>query len=119
MSLTERLRVLAASLRKWLLPWTRARRFAGVIFAEQKDDHTVALRASKLVLVGNREKIKWLKFICPCGCGEVQAVNLMKVHKPYWTVDIHENESISVFPSIYARKCGAHFWIRRNRIDWH
>ncbi len=118
MSLTERLRTLAVHLRRWLSHQIRAKRFRGVTFAEQKDNHTSALLASKLVLVGSQEKIKWLKFCCPCGCGEVHAINLMRNYEPFWVVDVHKDKMISVSPSIHAMKCGAHFWIRRNRVYW-
>jgi hypothetical protein len=68
--------------------------------------------------VGTNEKKKWLRFVCPCGCGAVLALNLMRSQTPCWTVQEHEDGSISVQPSVDAQKCGAHFWVRRNRIDW-
>jgi hypothetical protein len=72
----------------------------------------------RLILVRSGAKLKWLKFICPCGCGEEQALNLMSSYRPFWRVELHQDHTITVFPSVHALKCGAHFWIRRNRIFW-
>jgi len=71
-----------------------------------------------LILVGEQNNYKWLKFICPCGCGELQALNLMKSHYPHWSVEINPNKRLTVYPSVHAQKCGAHFWIRNNKIYW-
>jgi len=73
-----------------------------------------------LVVVKNNNTPKWLKFKCPCGCGNEYALTLMKNHKPHWRILYNENDSLSVCPSvnISSLDCGAHFWIRDNRVLW-
>ena len=71
-----------------------------------------------LVLAGSPERPKWLRFDCPCRCGEVLALNLMASHSPRWAAESHEDGTLSVRPSVDATRCGSHFWIRRSRIDW-
>ena len=92
--------------------------FSGVVWMQPREDDRKELKSRKIVVVGTAEKSKWLRFLCPCGCGEVQALNLMKSQRPVWKIEAHEDQTLSVAPSVDAQKCGAHFWIRHNRIEW-
>jgi hypothetical protein len=76
------------------------------------------LAAKRLVLIGTKDKPKWLRFKCPCGCGDVIALNLMTSHYPRWTVERHKDSTLTVHPSVDAKTCGSHFWIRHSHIDW-
>jgi len=106
------------SLRAWWRRWRRHRRFKGVIRLDAGADPSRALRARKLVLIGPAEKARWLRFACPCRCGQVVALNLMASHTPHWAVEEHTDGTLSVNPSVDATTCRSHFWIRRSRIDW-
>ena len=92
--------------------------FTGVVFLAADVDPAGELRQRKLVLIGSREKAKWLRFECPCKCGEVIALNLMASHTPRWSVELHDDGTVTVHPSVDATNCRSHFWIRRSRIDW-
>lgn len=92
--------------------------FTGIVFLESSSDATSALKANKLVIIGTAKKYKWLQFACPCGCGEIQALNLMRSHHPFWTIEFHSDRTLTLHPSVDAQKCGAHFWVRRNEIVW-
>jgi hypothetical protein len=96
----------------------RQDRFKGVAFVEQSHDPTKELHASKLVVIGKSSKPKWLRFRCPCGCGDVIALNLMTSHFPHWSVEIHDDGTLTAHPSVDAKTCGSHFWIRHNLIEW-
>lgn len=74
--------------------------------------------ANVVALVGTADNLKWARLLCPCGCGEVLALNLMDGHSPRWTVATSSEGTVSIHPSIDATKCGAHFWIRDGRITW-
>lgn len=105
----------------WLWPWRRPRRreeFSGLVSLESSIDPVGVIKAGKLVLIGPVGKPKWLRFACPCGCGDVIALNLMASHYPRWTVQVHEDGTASVHPSVDAKICGSHFWIRHNEIEW-
>lgn len=93
-------------------------RFAGLLFIDQAADPRSLIRKRRLVLMGTREKSKWLRFACPCRCGDTIALNLMTSHHPHWTVQVHEDETVTVHPSVDATRCGSHFWIRHSRIEW-
>lgn len=105
-------------IRRWWRRRKPRKAFAGAVQLESSVDPGPHLKAGKLVLVGPKEKPKWLRFQCPCGCGDVIALNLMASHYPRWTVEIHEDGTLSAMPSIDATTCGSHFWIRRNQIRW-
>ncbi len=105
-------------IRRWWRRRKRRKAFSGAVQLESSVDPGLQLKAGKLVLVGPKEKPKWLRFQCPCGCGDVIALNLMASHYPRWTVEIHKDGTLSAMPSIDATTCGSHFWIRRNKIRW-
>jgi len=109
---------LLRSFVDWLGRGKRLNRFSIVVLAETQSALDPRTRPGILVLVGTNTKFKWLRFVCPCGCNDVQALNLMESHRPVWQVEMHEDRTVTILPSVLARKCGAHFWIRRNRIYW-
>lgn len=111
-------RIWNAFIAWWTGKKTRYSSFTGVAFVESTTDPASELRQRKLVIVGSPEKSKWLRFACPCQCGDEIALNLMPTHSPRWKIEFHDDETLSVHPSVDATKCGSHFWIRKSRIDW-
>jgi hypothetical protein len=111
-------RDLIKRLKNWWRKHLRLRQFRGVAFLAPDADPSSALKTRVLVLVGSLEKPKWLRFICPCRCGEVIALNLMGSYYPRWEIILHSNGTLSVTPSVDSKKCNSHFWIRRNQIEW-
>jgi hypothetical protein len=69
-------------------------------------------------LVESAGRRKWALLRCPCGCGEILALNLMQTHSPFWTVRLNINGDATLHPSVDATKCGAHFWLRNGVIVW-
>ena len=56
---------------------------------------------------------------CPCGCGETLHMPLIDDSRPRWKLKIHDDETISLHPSIHRIVgCRSHFFIRQGRIDW-
>lgn len=72
----------------------------------------------QVVIVTGGRKPKWLRLLCPCGCGDVLALNLMRTAYPSWTARIHRDGRVSVTPSVVSGRCGSHFWIRRSHVLW-
>lgn len=111
-----------ASLLNCIRGWWRNRRrqhsFPVVVVVDSSNDPSSAINAGKLVLVGTAEKPKWLRFRCPCRCGDVIAINLMASHSPRWAVELHADGTLTVFPSVDSTTCKSHFWIRRSKIIW-
>lgn len=61
---------------------------------------------------------KWAFFTCPCGCGELIALNLMKSAYPSWKVELSQKGLYTVSPSVDSQTCGAHFWIKNGQVIW-
>ena len=109
-------RKILQAIRRW---WSgRDDVFKAVVLLDSASDPKAALHGRQLVLIGSLEKPKWLKFACPCRCGEILALNLMASHTPRWSVEQHADGTLTVFPSVDATTCGSHFWIRHSRIEW-
>lgn len=116
--LARALRNACKTLKRFLTGRRPRRRFGAVEHVERQQDVRPSVRHDNLVIVGHPDKRKWLVFLCPCGCGEVLWLNLMASHHPMWRIADHKDGTITVSPSVNAQKCGAHFWVRRNRVDW-
>jgi hypothetical protein len=83
------------------------------------DDFPERLKASRLYLAGETGHFWGAAMICPCGCGETIQLNLLKEARPCWSVQEHEDGSITVLPSVWRQKgCRSHFFVRRSRIEW-
>ena len=109
--------------REWLVPAkphhveTKTFRYTRVINAQHRSDAATEIATGRaLILIGAPQRLKWLRFLCPCGCGDELALNLMVSHYPRWTITANV-DGISVHPSVVAR-CGAHFWLRSNTVSW-
>lgn len=96
----------------------RQRSFPGIRYVSSMAETERPIQKGKLVVVGTLLAPKWLLFVCPCGCGERIALNLMKSHSPKWTIAESADGKLCVSPSIDSTTCRSHYWIRRNRIDW-
>lgn len=112
------LRDKAVSIRHWWVRRGRLKEFSGVAFCDSYDDPSPEISAYKLVVVGTAGRAKWLRFGCPCRCGETISLNLMMSHHPRWRVTLNDGGRVSVSPSVEATSCKSHFWIRSNGIDW-
>ena len=60
----------------------------------------------------------WLHLSCPCRCGAVLRVNLMRSQFPCWKVMVGAGGRITVDPSVEVAGCGSHFLVRDGRIHW-
>ncbi len=77
------------------------------------------LKEETLYVIHGSGKPKWVKFICPCGCGQEICLNLMKSYSPYWSIKKETDGSMTVSPSVnIIEGCKSHFFIKSNKIDW-
>ena len=72
-----------------------------------------------IYVIGTDAKYKWVVFNCPCGCGERLDVKLMRSRHPFWKLNI-EGGKASLSPSVWvpADRCGSHFWVIDNQVQW-
>jgi hypothetical protein len=78
------------------------------------------LEQAKVYLAGEGDNLWAASMICPCGCGEVIELNLLKQARPRWSAQEHSDGTISLAPSVWRQKgCRSHFYVRHGRIDWY
>jgi hypothetical protein len=87
------------------------------------DQATAARRLAPgvIVVVSAADKMKMLRFLCPCGCGETITVNLVEGVSKAWDVSFRPNRGLSLWPSVWLDVgCKSHFILRDNtaRLLW-
>ena len=83
--------------------------------ASQSQSLAETVRLGTLVLVGTGSTPKRLQFLCPCGCGEVVSLNLLRDAGPAWRLEIDEESRVSVWPSVRRQSgCKSHFVLAHN-----
>ena len=99
----------------WLpIPWW----WRLVATVEAADEIPERLPKRGAVLVGSRERPKWLAFDCPCRRGHRVMLSLDSARKPRW--DIRGRFLLTVSPSVNDRTLGTrcHYFIRNGRTAW-
>ena len=77
-----------------------------------------------LVLTKKIDKISWVSYKCPCGCGETIRLSVSPAIEPYWSISITQSNNkrqlVTITPSIYMRKtkCCSHYFITENKVMW-
>jgi hypothetical protein len=95
-------------------PFYRSNRFVADLQSAQ------SVNGREITFVKDAGRLKWAALICPCGCAETIAVNLMRSHDPSWRVQFERDNSVSFQPSLWVSedRCGSHFIIRRGCVEW-
>jgi hypothetical protein len=74
---------------------------------------------ARVYLAGEGDNLWAAAMICPCGCGDVIELNLLKQARPCWSVQEHSDGTVTLAPSVWRQKgCRSHFLLRHGRIDW-
>lgn len=116
--LSQSLRRAASSLHQWILAGQTRRRPPPFRYA-RVDEFPESLEPSAVYVAGEDAHMWAAAMLCPCGCGDVIELNLLKQVRPCWSVNEHVDGSVSLTPSVWRRKgCRSHFWVRRGRIVW-
>lgn len=90
-------------------------------FSLQKQENvdTRKLKKNIIYIESSHENDRWLHMMCPCGCGDVISVNLMKSISPSWGLIYNEDSTFTLSPSIdKTTGCKSHFFIRNSKIQW-
>lgn len=109
MDVFARLREFYASIATAIRPLT----------AKAVDDVPDQLDPQYVYLVGDDGAPWSVAMLCPCKCGAVIQLSLLERDRPRWRVDVLENDTVSLYPSVWRTKdCYSHFVLRRGRIYW-
>ena len=83
------------------------------------DDTIYVWKPNQGVFAGEERGVK---LICPCGCGEAHFIptnpDKETETETEWIYSIRkEDNAITILPSIRHTNCGAHYFIKRNRVE--
>ena len=89
-------------------------RYRSVVTTDSQSEADRAARVpGTLSVVAGPRGPKWLKLLCPCGCGDVVSINLMPGRQA-WTIRM-EREKVSISPSVVRLAgCRSHFFLVRS-----
>ena len=94
-----------------------------VDYVVRKSDHFYrdeTIQEKEMIVVGGLNYYKWAHFKCPCGCGEIINLSLMRGHRPSWTLKVSLKFRPSLYPSVWKKEgCGSHFWVKDGMVIWH
>jgi hypothetical protein len=94
-----------------------AQRFTGIKWVTRTELPS-QLKSKTIYFVGAPEAAKWVHFVCPCGCDQSVALNLMSSKQPSWIATFDKGNRVTIYPSIDDTRCGSHYWITNNAINW-
>lgn len=99
-----------------LLEWLgfRAKSYQMQLVAEVPDDP----RPFEVYAIGDPH-IWQAAFLCPCGCGHLIQLSLLKSYSPRWDLKVDRDGNATISPSVWRTMgCQAHFFVRGGRIIW-
>lgn len=90
----------------------------GIVFIEHNPTID-KIYEKKLFIVDEKGYAKWVYMKCPCGCGEILTLSLMRKHRPNWNLKIDRINRATLYPSVWKRDgCRSHFWICKGKLEW-
>lgn len=114
------LRFLRAVLPQPLAAVVRRRRYRHAVSCPREDHAQIErlARRGHPVVEMKGPRPTWLHVECPCRCGSILRVNLMKTAHPVWTLSRDNSAQVSLSPSLNVPACGSHFWIVNGYVSW-
>jgi hypothetical protein len=87
--------------------------------AVRSEDLPDAPKEGRIYLVGEPDRPWSAALLCPCGCGEIIQLSLLRDDAPSWRVNVAPGGAVTLHPSIWRiRGCRSHFFIRSGRLIW-
>lgn len=88
------------------------------IIVEYVSDMPDHISPHTVYIVGENNFYWMAVLLCPCGCGDLIHLNLLKDAHPRWKFKIFKG-LISISPSVWRTSgCKSHFFIRSGEIVW-
>lgn len=76
-------------------------------------------RPRRVYLVGEPDAPWAVAFLCPCDCGELVRLSLLRDDDPSWVASGVAGDKASIHPSIWRiRGCKSHFFITEGAVVW-
>lgn len=117
-SLWHEIRKVASLPAQWIEQ--RKRKKVALYHYEHVEEFPDFLETHKLYIAGENGYFWAAAMLCPCGCGDVIELNLLKKARPCWTVQEHPDSLVSLKPSVWRRQgCRSHFILSLGHIVWY
>lgn len=95
--------------------WYRDVFYPKIVVAKNQSEASAAITRGTLVVVQPSDRPKSVKFLCPCGCGEVLSINVMRGAGKAWRIVFDLRRGLSLYPSVWLDVgCESHFILRDN-----
>jgi hypothetical protein len=106
--------------RQWLAGWLRGNRRSGPRYRAKKVAKAPSQPLPALVYLVGDDECDWAAVLrCPCECGAVIQLSLVRDSTPSWQVEIHRDGLVTLSPSVHRTvDCRSHFIIYRGRLIW-
>ena len=102
-------------LGRWVANLFRPRRWT----AEWCEDPPDNPRPARVYLIGEKAQPWSAAMTCPCGCGELIQLSLLRRDSPSWSAAVSADGAVTLHPSVWrVRGCKSHFFVRGGRILW-
>jgi hypothetical protein len=100
--------------------WDQRRRRRALLYRCQIVEDLPERYANEVVYLAGERANWWAAAMkCPCGCGDVIELNLLRAAKPCWIATIEADSTVSLTPSVWRQRgCRSHFVMRFGRIRW-
>lgn len=83
------------------------------------DSLPLTLPRRDLVLARDEEGDWCAGLRCPCGCGHIIELMLLREVTPRWDLSVDGAGRPTLHPSVWLQRgCRSHFWLRNGRIHW-
>ena len=108
------------TFRSWLAGWLRLNRSEPVRFRTERTDCVPKVPCPDVIYQVGDEDCVWVAALrCPCGCGDIIQLSLVRDVSPSWRLQTRRNGEVTLLPSVWRTVgCKSHFIIYRSRIVW-
>jgi hypothetical protein len=97
--------------------WIRRTDFKTKMVAENPLTNEIPTKT--IVIVGAKDWNKWAFMKCPCGCGDVLTLSLMKSFEPNWQLSTDKKKRVTLSPSVWKKDgCKSHFFVQKGKLIW-
>lgn len=100
---------------QWLLRLLGLEKRFRILFVEE-----LPSRLSRNALYVLGETDPWAAaMLCPCGCGSVIQLSMLRAERPSWRLTVCDEGWPSLSPSVWRTSgCRSHFFLRNGRVVW-
>ena len=95
--------------------WYRDVPYPTVRTVRNQAEAVAEVAAGTIVIISPQGSPKSIKMLCPCGCGELLTIQLVRASGKSWSLVRGTRGEVSLYPSVWRDfGCESHFLLRNN-----